>query len=185
MFMHSLECYFAIYIPSCKATMEINNKITLSRECMNILPLYIHQYVSYTTYTHTSRVSCQKGPTRHAYIRQIGPFWQGILDMTMEHYICNNSLSFSIYSVFRELMFDNSMSVVTVYVILTLDSCFNWLSIGLHPDKGAFSGVAHNLLANLKTWFNCRNFRPSLVLLFLGRLCNVSPSALFICLFRP
>ena len=23
-----------------------------------------------------SRVSCQKGPTLHAYARQIGPFWQ-------------------------------------------------------------------------------------------------------------
>ena len=24
----------------------------------------------------TSMVSCQKGPTCHAYARQIGPFWQ-------------------------------------------------------------------------------------------------------------
>ena len=30
-----------------------------------------------------SRVSCQKGPTRHAYARQIGPFWQDTLDMKM------------------------------------------------------------------------------------------------------
>ena len=29
----------------------------------------------------TSRVSCQKGPTRHAYAWQIGPFWQDTLDM--------------------------------------------------------------------------------------------------------
>ena len=28
-----------------------------------------------------SRVSCQKGPTRHAYAWQIGPFWQDTLDM--------------------------------------------------------------------------------------------------------
>ena len=27
-----------------------------------------------------SRVSCQKGPTRHAYAWQIGPFWQDIPD---------------------------------------------------------------------------------------------------------
>ena len=32
---------------------------------------------------HTLRVSCQKGPTRHAYAWQIGPFWQDTLD------ICN------------------------------------------------------------------------------------------------
>ena len=30
---------------------------------------------------HTSRVSCQKGPTRHAYAGQIGPIWQYTLDM--------------------------------------------------------------------------------------------------------
>ena len=28
-----------------------------------------------------SMVSCQKGPTRHAYARQIGPFWQDTLDV--------------------------------------------------------------------------------------------------------
>ena len=28
-----------------------------------------------------SRVSCQKGPTRHAYAWQIGPFWQDTLDI--------------------------------------------------------------------------------------------------------
>ena len=26
-------------------------------------------------------VSCQKGPTRHAYALQIGPFWQDTLDI--------------------------------------------------------------------------------------------------------
>ena len=28
-----------------------------------------------------SRVSCQKGPTRHAYAWQIGPFWQDTLEV--------------------------------------------------------------------------------------------------------
>ena len=27
-------------------------------------------------------VSCQKGPTRHAYAWQIGPFWQDTLDLS-------------------------------------------------------------------------------------------------------
>ena len=31
--------------------------------------------------THISRVSCQKGPTRHAHAWQIGPFWQDTLDI--------------------------------------------------------------------------------------------------------
>ena len=31
-----------------------------------------------------SRVSCQKGPTRHAYTWQIGPFWQDTLDMLVQ-----------------------------------------------------------------------------------------------------
>ena len=30
---------------------------------------------------HISRVSCQKGPTRHAYAWPIGPFWQDTLDL--------------------------------------------------------------------------------------------------------
>ena len=29
-------------------------------------------------------VSCQKGPTRHAYAWQIGPFWQDTIDISME-----------------------------------------------------------------------------------------------------
>ena len=31
-----------------------------------------------------SRVSCQKGPTRHAYVWQIGPFWQDTQDIYYE-----------------------------------------------------------------------------------------------------
>ena len=34
------------------------------------------------TDSHISRVSCQKGHTRHAYAWQIGPFWQDTLDMS-------------------------------------------------------------------------------------------------------
>ena len=42
---------------------------------------------------HISRVSCQKGPTRHAYAWQIEPFWQDTLDMfkmhtPSQHYDC-------------------------------------------------------------------------------------------------
>ena len=32
------------------------------------------------SHLHRLRVSCQKGPTRHAYAWQIGPFWQDILE---------------------------------------------------------------------------------------------------------
>ena len=32
------------------------------------------------------RVSCQKGPTRHAYAWQIGPFWQDTLDYNISDY---------------------------------------------------------------------------------------------------
>ena len=34
------------------------------------------------------RVSCQKGPTRHAYAWQIGPFWQDTLDMVQTMVQC-------------------------------------------------------------------------------------------------
>ena len=32
-------------------------------------------------------VSCQKGPTRHAYAWQIGPFWQDTIDMETALYV--------------------------------------------------------------------------------------------------
>ena len=39
---------------------------------------------------HMLRVSCQKGPTRHAYAWQIGPFSQDTLDVTLS----SNSTNF-------------------------------------------------------------------------------------------
>ena len=33
-----------------------------------------------------SIVSCQKGPTRHAYAWQIGPFWQDTLDLSITYF---------------------------------------------------------------------------------------------------
>ena len=36
-----------------------------------------------------SRVSCQKGPTRHAYAWQIWPFWQDTLDIWLAIYHCS------------------------------------------------------------------------------------------------
>ena len=43
LFVHSLECYFGVYVPRCFATQEMNTKITLSRECLNSSPLrYMH-----------------------------------------------------------------------------------------------------------------------------------------------
>ena len=38
-----------------------------------------HNFVRHQAYI--SMVSCQKGPTRHAYALQIGPFWQDTLDI--------------------------------------------------------------------------------------------------------
>ena len=45
------------------------------------------RYIENNVYTgvtnHISRVSYQKGPTRHAYAWQIGPFWQDTLDYVL------------------------------------------------------------------------------------------------------
>ena len=38
-------------------------------------------YESLSQLDPNSRVSCQKGPTRHAYAWQIGPFWQDTLEL--------------------------------------------------------------------------------------------------------
>ena len=42
----------------------------------------------------TSRVSCQKGPTRHAYAWQIGPFWQDNLDMWKYEFVKHDKTVF-------------------------------------------------------------------------------------------
>ena len=47
-----------------------------------IIPIVQMQQLSkMTAATTISRVSCEKGPTRHAYAWQIGPFWRDTLDI--------------------------------------------------------------------------------------------------------
>ena len=46
-----------------------------------VLPWY---YLS-ATWRYDSKVSCQKGPTRHAYEWQIGPFWQDTLELWIQN----------------------------------------------------------------------------------------------------
>ena len=38
-----------------------------------------------TDFMNKTMVSCQKGPTRHAYAWQIGPFWQDSLEILNDH----------------------------------------------------------------------------------------------------
>ena len=39
-----------------------------------------------------SMVSCQKGPTRHAYAWRVGPFWQDTIDLTAFH-LCETEIT--------------------------------------------------------------------------------------------
>ena len=50
--------------------------MTWSKYCQAVCHIY-----SQSCCPIISRVSCQKGPTRHAYTWQIGPFWQDTLDL--------------------------------------------------------------------------------------------------------
>ena len=61
--------YMYICISVCKGTKYID-------KYWHIYIVYIHIYCTYRP-----RVSCQKGPTRHAYAWQIGPFCQDTLDI--------------------------------------------------------------------------------------------------------
>ena len=47
------------------------------------LPQYelLASHVETFDHIYVSMVSCQKGPSRHAYAWQIGPFWQDTLDV--------------------------------------------------------------------------------------------------------
>ena len=55
--------------------------------CMGLLVIHQHWWMKWLGscgQCHTiSRVFCQKGPTRHAYAWQIGPFWQDTLNMML------------------------------------------------------------------------------------------------------
>ena len=46
-------------------------------------------------------VSCQKGPTRHAYAWQIGPFWQDTLDVGLEYLSVNVYLHTGVETVYE------------------------------------------------------------------------------------
>ena len=61
----------------------------------------IHEVYLCTCIHMTSRVSCQKGPTRHAYAWQIGPFWQDTLDVSVfaDFTVCH--LQHQLSTVFR------------------------------------------------------------------------------------
>ena len=75
-------------------------------------------------------VSCQKGPTRHAYAWQIGPFWQETLDIyarsislyTMGHSCntevhCKITLSFDLSSVVGTFSIDWFTLGASVYFL--------------------------------------------------------------------
>ena len=57
-----------------KESMSINTALNTS-----VLQNYMHATRKATFVDPITRVSCQNGPTRHAYAWQIGPFWQDTL----------------------------------------------------------------------------------------------------------
>ena len=58
----------------------IDVKSTLVELIKQVISRYPNQWCT-VSLTHISMVSCQKGPTRHAYAWQIGPFWQDTIDI--------------------------------------------------------------------------------------------------------
>ena len=84
-----------------------------------------------------SMASCQKGPTRHAYAWQIGPFWQDTFDV----WYCMH--------VFRHAVHPKTtyMSRFVIFVVVIDRSIFPYPS-RLHPWHRA------NLTATLRRWNN-------------------------------
>ena len=63
-------------------TLPIRGPLHYSLSIPNLFPILIVScQKGPTPHAYVSMVSCQKGPTRHAYAWQIGPFWQDTLDM--------------------------------------------------------------------------------------------------------
>ena len=68
--------------PCAKSNFSKLDELTLFHTWLNEgLNIELDLSLIQQTSNHTSRVSCQKDPTRHAYAWQIGPFWQDIIDL--------------------------------------------------------------------------------------------------------
>ena len=63
-----------------------------------------------------SRASCQKGPTRHAYAWQMGPFWQDTTEFTY----CVSNIDNIIVAFF--LGFDRFIPAVDRFISVSTDS---------------------------------------------------------------
>ena len=75
-------------------TPKLKSKYKYRVTCNSLINVTIESHQTNIPTTHISRVSCQKGPTRHAYAWQIGPFWQDILDMRNRNHPTPNAISY-------------------------------------------------------------------------------------------
>ena len=76
-----------------------------------------------------SMVSCQKGPTRHAYAWQIGPFWQDTLDARLsirDILQCTILLAFKTslqkYNIFLKKVYKMWLCAQLIYFHFRFDS---------------------------------------------------------------
>ena len=72
-------------------TTIMASHITDNMTCF-ILELARDNYTS----VNISMASCQKGPTRHAYAWQIGPFWQDTIDIWVVQYCHTDPYIYSV-----------------------------------------------------------------------------------------
>ena len=96
------------------------------------LPFYMY----HLCVAHISMVSCQKGPTRHSYAWQIGPFWQDTLDLSP---VYGSALS-PVYSSDQQprLLCQITLSFRTL-------SLYQWsfVCIAMSPNIMTIPGVVH------------------------------------------
>ena len=78
-----------------------------------------------TFYEYNSRVSCQKGPTCHAYEWQLGPFWQDTLKILFTHEV--------IKIIFSQVSFSSAMSIQPYNRNTT--QCLLYISPQIPPSK--------------------------------------------------
>ena len=103
-------------------------------------------------------VSCQKGPTRHAYAWQMGPFWQDTFDMkapTM--YVYCPPVEWNHNATVLPHRWGKSMSVLSPLTMLerliaTLLTNFNGRSSFFQPS---ISGVLISPIATKAVWHIC------------------------------
>ena len=139
----------------------ITEKFLYHMICNNFYLWLISTLELLVPHRHMSMVSCQKGPTRHAYAWQIGPFWQDTLDVCNSNVLCLQMLqrlavwghhhNFYCWIMQVEILFP------VFQQITLLNNCFLDCMVLLKIVDEITSDISYKFLTIMKVWGCCHS----------------------------